>query len=104
MFSGIQEILVIIAILLGIFFIPRMTGKYRSSASGERRPVSVRFQLSGRRRLALLVSLLWSLGAAIYLEPWHAPFKPFLFYGLGPVLLFWGIIWVVAGYSANRTK
>ena len=104
MLSGIQEILLIVAILMAIFFIPRMTGRYRSQSISRSRPLSARIHLSGRRRLALLASLVWPLGIAIYLEPWRTSIVPFLYYGLGPVLLCWGISWVMYGFAEKRKK
>ena len=104
MLSGIQEILLIVAIIMAILFIPRMTGRNRSHTIKRPRPLTARFHLSGKLRLALSASLLWPLGAAIYLEPWREPLAPFLIFGLGPVLLCWSITWVMAGFMGNRRK
>ena len=104
MLSGVQEILLIIAILMAILFIPRMTGRYRSQGINKPRPLFSRIHLSGRHRLALLASLLWPLGIAVYLEPWHSSVVTYLYYGLGPVVLCWGIWWVLAGFGEKRDK
>jgi hypothetical protein len=102
MFSGIQEILVLVGILGAILLLPRI-------GSHSRPPVPVRrlfsnplARLSGGMRLAVSASLLWPLGAAVYLEPWQNGTRAFLLAGLLPVAVFWGIVWVTAGFRNKR--
>jgi hypothetical protein len=104
MLSGVQEILVIVAILMAIIFLPRIAGRNRPQSTKRSRPLFSRIHLSGRRRLALLATLLWPLGMALYLEPWRSSLIPFLSYGLGPVLLCWGVWWVMVGFLEKRNK
>jgi hypothetical protein len=101
--SGFQEILLIAVILLGIFFIPRMTARQ----SGRPAIRSARPQLpglpTGKLRLALVASLLWLLGTLVYFEPWrNSGLKPFLIWGLGPVVVFWCARWVWKGFNKKR--
>ena len=52
MFSGIQEILVLVIIILGILFLPRILNRSRQQKAAERRPAAA---LSGKMRLAIAV-------------------------------------------------
>ena len=97
--SGIQEILIVILIVLGIFFIPRMTGRH---ATIQQAPVHRRIRISGPMRLAIAVSILWPLGAVIYFRPWEDTTTPFYAYGLGPILIGWCLYWVLAGFKRKN--
>ncbi len=99
--SGIQEILVIVLIVLGILFIPRITG--RSDAP---RPAAVprRRWLTGPTRLAIVVTILWPLGSALFFQPWQNRSPDFYLYGLGPVIVGWCIYWVTAGFVNKKRK
>jgi len=95
MFSGIQEILLIVLIVLAIFLIPRMT---KSKPSPE--PLRLRRSLpplSGPLRLAIVISILWPIGCALYFKPWREALIPFAVVGIGPVVVAWSLNWVVAG-------
>ena len=59
-------------------------------------------KVSGRKRLAILVSALWILFFWVWqLADRFFDFPAFLVIGVGPVLLLWGIRWVVAGFVNN---
>lgn len=97
MFSGMNEILLIAAIVLALIFIPRINatrvaGRPRVQ-SGER----ARFSPSGRQRLALLVSFFWVVFWAVYFEPWQKEWKLFIYIGPGPILVVWGLFWAMRG-------
>jgi len=93
--SGITEILLIVAILLGIFMLPRLMSRKPDQASQDR-PGSP--PLSGRMRFAILASLLWPVLAAFFLKPWNSHWIVFLYIAVGPVALIWGIYWVFSGF------
>jgi len=95
--SGISEILVLVIIILVIFFIPRMMAKPEV-----RRPAKPAVELTGRLRLAIGASIVWPALMAAYLQPWQKDLVPFLYLGLGPVLLGWGAFWVITGFRRNR--
>ncbi|MCJ7830587.1 MAG: hypothetical protein MUP74_04280 [Desulfobacterales bacterium] len=60
--------------------------------------------VSGRLRLAILSSVVWlSLGAA-YFKPWRGTWFPFLFGGVGPLILCWGIAWVISGFKKRGRR
>jgi uncharacterized membrane protein YciS (DUF1049 family) len=95
--SGFQELLLILIILLAIFFIPRMTARNADQASLSpvvRRPPK---HLSARLRLAILVSVIWLLGALLYLRPWLGHWATFIAIGALPLVVAWGAYWVFAG-------
>ena len=96
MFSGIQEILVLVAIILGILFLPRILNR----GQGEKKalapkPVAV---LSGKMRLAIAASVIWPAVAAAFMQPWKEDFVPFLYIGPGPAVVFWIVYWVFTGF------
>jgi hypothetical protein len=102
MFSGLQEILLILLIVLAIVFLPRIIGRRQTPVAtgrGRRRPY---LELSGPLRLAILGSIAWLFLAAVYFEPWHRDLPPYLYAGAGPVAVFWGVLWIVAGFRKHR--
>lgn len=104
MLSGIQEILVILVILLAILFIPRMMSPQRRPVQKPFRPMQKIKNLGVRWRLAIVVSLLWLLGSAVYFRPWQGASETYVYYGIGPVLIGWCITWVAAGFGLRRKK
>ena len=92
---GYQEILIISAIVLGVIFIPRMMTPRKPS------PQLVRHKkkLSGRRRAALALSAVYPLIVAAFIQPWQNHPVPYLYIGLGPVVLIWPTYWVVQGFK-----
>ena len=99
MIAGIQEILLLILIVMAIILLPRMTarGRRRTPPIPARRPALP--YIVGRMRLAIVLSLLWPGAMAIYLSPWDTGWKVYVMLGLGPVLFFWAMVWVIAGYK-----
>jgi hypothetical protein len=99
--SGLTEILLILLIIVVLFFLPRMVSRSAPAArKAPPRPLIKR--LSGRLRLAILASLVWPAAAALWLKPWQG--NPLLFIALGaaPVIVGWGIYWVLAGFRQYR--
>ena len=96
-----QEILVVTAIAVAIFFLPRLMGKKPEPAYKPYRR-SLGIALTGWMRLAILVTILWVAGCAALMKPWaNSPFS-FFFIGPGPILVFWGVVWVWFGYKKHR--
>ena len=95
--SGINEILIIAAIVVGIFFVPRMLPAKRTL------PVSRKMiELSGKMRLSIAISVIYPLAAAAYFQPWKKGLVFFLYVGIGPVALYWLMKWVFAGIKDRR--
>jgi hypothetical protein len=95
MFSGIQEILVLVAIILGILFLPRILNRGQEKKPAVSKPAVV---LSGKMRMAIAASVLWPAAMAAFMQPWKEDLFPFLYIGSGPVILGWGIFWVYTGF------
>ena len=95
MFSGIQEILVLVAIILGILFLPRILNRGQEKNPAAPKPVEV---LSGKIRMAIAASVLWPAAIAAFMQPWKNDLFLFLYIGLGPVILGWIIFWVYTGF------
>ena len=95
MFSGVQEILVLVVIILGILFLPRILNRGPETRQAVPRPA---IKISGKMRLAIAASVLWPAVIAAYLEPWKQDLSRYLYIGLGPVALIWIIFWVLTGF------
>ena len=97
--SGVMEILLIVAIVLGIFMLPRLMAK---KPEGDFQPRDQGFRFTGRMRFAMVASLLWPAIAAFFLEPWEGDWPLFFYVAVGPVALLWGIYWVLSGFKKKR--
>ena len=93
--SGLTEILLIIAIILGILVLPK---RLRRPQEVYRRRLDQLLELTGWHRVAIVASILWPALLALYLEPWNTGWLMFLFIGVFPVGLGWGIYWVLSGF------
>lgn len=96
-----QEILVVAAIALAIFFLPRLTGRKPEPESRQNSP-GLMTMLTGWMRLAIMVSIFWISGLAAFLKPWTGNAILFLYIALGPVAAAWGAFWVWSGYKKYR--
>ncbi len=92
--SGLQEILVVVLIVIVLFFLPRVVSR---PAQVSRPPVQMK-QIPRKWRLAVFVSLVWLVIAALWLKPWAG--SPVMYAGVGalPVAVFWGAVWVITGF------
>jgi hypothetical protein len=99
--SGLSEILLILLIVVVLFFLPRMVSR---SAPPVRKspPPSLMKRLSGRWRLAILVSVVWLAATALWLQPWAGHQSLFVGIGAAPVIVGWGVYWVMAGFHKRR--
>ena len=95
MFSGIQEILVLVIIILGILFLPRILNRGQEQSPTVPRPAIV---VSGKMRLAIAASVLWPAVMAAFIQPWEKDLSRYLFLGVGPVAFIWIIYWVLTGF------
>lgn len=95
MFSGIQEILVLVIIILGILILPRIFTRGQQERQAAARPAVV---ISGKMRLAIAASVLWPAALAAFMQPWEKDFFHYIYLGVGPVALIWTIYWVVTGF------
>jgi hypothetical protein len=97
MFSGINEILLIAAIVLALIFIPRLNATRTAGRPGVSSIVKSGFALSGRQRLAIFASIIWLAFWAVYYEPWQREWKLFIYIGASPLLISWGLWWTLRG-------
>jgi hypothetical protein len=100
---SITELLIIIAIILAIFVLPKRLNRKAEPVKGRSlRQVST---LTGWQRMAILLSILWLSFLALYLKPWMNGMNEWYIYiyaGIGPVVLYWGIYWTVCGFRKKR--
>ena len=97
--SGFMEILVVVAIVLGIILLPRRLSRQQDN--------TVRNQgksagLTGWTRLSLFASIVWPAFLAFYLRPWEAHWPVFLCLAFGPVAVIWGVFWVISGFREKE--
>jgi hypothetical protein len=95
MFSGIQEILVLVIIILGILFLPRILNRGQEKKPVVPRPAIV---VSGKMRLAIAASVLWPAVMAAFIQPWQKDLSHYLILGVSPVAFIWLIYWVLTGF------
>ena len=99
--SGLSEILLILLIVIVLFFLPRMVSRPAPPARRPaRRPLTIK--LAGRWRLFILVSVVWLAAAVLWFQPWAGAPTRFVVLGAGPVIVSWGLVWVVAGFRRRR--
>jgi hypothetical protein len=94
-----QEFLVVVAIALAIFYLPRLMGRKPVAE-----PVAKPLVLTGWIRLAILVTVVWIAGFTALLKPWQDDAALFAYAGLGPVAALWGAFWVWSGYKKYRRE
>lgn len=95
-----QEFLVLVVIALAVFYLPRILGRSPVPVPEKLPPA-----LTGRMRLAVLITVFWVAALAIFLEPWNSrggDAQLFFSAGLGPVIALWGAAWVWSGYKRYR--
>ena len=93
--SGLTEVLLIIAIILGIVMLPRAL---RRPQENNIHQADQSMRLTGWHRLAIIASVLWPALLALYLKPWHNDWLTYLSVAVCPVGLAWGIYWVFSGF------
>jgi len=99
--SGVTEILLIVAIVVAVFLLPRMMAK---NPDKDLKPSNPGFSIPGRMRLAIVLSFLWPALVALFLKPWNNHWVVFLYVALGPVALSWGIWWIWWGFRKERRR
>ena len=96
-----QELLVVAAIALALFFLPRLLGR-KPVPEPERNSIELMTALTGWMRLAIMVTIFWIAGLAAFLKPWESNTILFLYIALGPLAAGWGAFWVWSGYKKYR--
>ena len=91
---GFQEILIVVAIVLGVIFIPRMMLRNQPQRSAAHK-----IRLSGKTRIAVAASFLYLALATAYFQPWRKEPLLFFYMGIGPVVLGWLLWWVFQGFK-----
>jgi len=94
-----MEILLIVAIILGIFMLPRLMARKQD---GDLQLRDQGFRFTGRMRFAIMASLLWPAIVTFFLKPWKGDWPLFFYVAVGPVALLWGIYWVFSGFRKKR--
>ena len=104
MFTGTQEIFVLIIIVIIVFFLPRVLSRNQANRVTQFSISKAFSVLSGKTRLAVIASFIWPLVVAGFLKPWEKDLVTFLYIAIGPVMLGWSIRWVVSGFQKSRKK
>jgi hypothetical protein len=66
--------------------------------------------LSGWYRLLIVISIIWIIFALIMTDPWtthgrgrtYNHWSEFLFFGILPVAILWGVIWIKQGFKKEK--
>jgi hypothetical protein len=99
---SLQEIAIVAVIVGVIILLPRITRSPQSKTIPHPVLRLTAAAVSGRLRLAILSSAVWLALVAAYFKPWRDTWFAFLFGGVGPVVLCWGIAWVVNGFRKRN--
>lgn len=94
---GIQETLLVVIIALVVLYLPK-----RAGVSRKVKPQNLLLRISGKMRLAIVLSLLWLALIAFVWHPWQRDMLPFIYWGIGPVTTAWSIFWIVIGFRKQR--
>ena len=90
---GFQEVLIVAVAVVALLFVPRML-----STGNTKRPAARTVHLSGVMRVAIVVSVVYPVLAAAWLQPWQDDPIPFVYIGCGPVVLAWLLFWAATGF------
>ena len=96
---GFTESLVIIAIILAIIVLPKRFAKKQEPVQRRKKRSP---KLTGWTRMAILLSMLWLSFLAFYLKPWNSDWLMFIYIGIGPVALYWGLFWTWLGFKKKK--
>lgn len=92
---GLNEILVLVLLIGCIFILPRLLNK--GQASTQQSLPFYKKKLGAFARVGIVLSIAYPAGLSLYLKPWEGHWVSFCAFGLFPILLVWGIAWVMAG-------
>jgi hypothetical protein len=96
-----QEILVVAAVAVAVFFLPRWLGRKPEPEPVPRYRVLSSY-LPGWMRLAIVITFLWIAGFVVYLKPWQENALLIFSVSMMPAVAFWGGVWVWFGYKKYR--
>lgn len=99
MLAGIQEVLTIVLIVVCIIFVPRL---FRGGEPSVKRVAfKLKTKFSWQKRLGIVFSVMWPVGAGLFLKPWDNRLLLFLIVGILPVSLGWAVLWIAGGFKKN---
>ncbi len=101
MFSGFNELVLIVVIGAAVIFLPGLIAKRNKIKSPGKIHPQI-YLIPWQVRLVIILALVWLAGAALYFKPWVNDPVLFLGIGIGPVVLALGIGWVIHGYRSKK--
>ena len=94
--TGISEVLVLILLIACILILPRML-KGVPAKKVSISPIKIK-HLTPIKRLGIFISILYPIVVGLILTPWaNNKYIAFVTYGILPVVIAWGLIWILAG-------
>ncbi len=95
------EILTIVAIIFGIIFLPKM---FRPEQKGSTKKLTIN-SIPVLARFGIIASILVPIISALYFQPMKDGLIMFILTGIIPLIVGWGIYWMVAGLKKkSKTK
>jgi len=101
MFSGFNEIALIVVIGAAVIFLPGLIAK-RNKINPPRKIYPASLLIPWQIRLVIFLAMVWLVGAALYFKPWVNDPVLYLCIGIGPILVALGIGWVIHGYRSKK--
>ena len=86
MFSGIQEILVIVLVIVVILLAPRVLSRGKNLTEKPNPSMRSPRQISR--------SAVWLSACTAILQPWRENPTTYVLIGILPLILLWGLIWI----------
>lgn len=99
--AGIQEVLTLVLLIVGLIFIPRV---FKGPGQSSEKKTGDTFSFSGKIRIGIVLSVAFPVVTAIYFKPWHHNILPFLLTGVLPVAVGWAVLWVYKGFQNPGRK
>jgi hypothetical protein len=90
-------------LILALLILPRIFASGRTPVASKPARAG-RLPLSGKFRLAILISFLWLFVLSAIYVPWRGQWLAFLYAGVGPLIVAWGLYWVLSGFRSRRRR
>lgn len=92
--TGISEILVLLLLIVCVLILPRLF----KGESSKKAPSIIKFKkLTAKIRFGVILTFAYPVVMALYFKPWDDGLIPYISFGVIPVFLAWGIVWVMGG-------
>ncbi|MDD9304401.1 MAG: hypothetical protein HUK40_19475 [Desulfobacter sp.] len=90
--TGISEVLVLLLLITCVLILPRML---KPAPKNVRTKPGIK-GFSMKMRAGVVASVVFPILTALLMKPWQVNPTPYIFTGILPVVVCWGIVWILA--------